>query len=198
MKKIVFDFDGVIVDTKGMVFDIFKQAYPKITMRNFLNCFDTGINEDDGIGLGDGGEFVKYFFKEYNKQLGSRHLYSDIEKFLQNLAEKAELFMITSNSEKVVKDFLRKNDLDVFRDVFGYETHLSKTEKFKILERKHSIQPEEAIFVTDTLADIREGQEVGCQILAETFGYHDRERLERGKPDWLVDSWGEVVDILGD
>ena len=67
----------------------------------------------------------------------------------------------------------KKNNIDVFRDVLGYETSPLKTEKFEILQEKYSVQTEEVIFVTDTLGDIREGREAGCQILAETFGYHD-------------------------
>ena len=197
MKKIVFDFDGVIVDTREMAFEIFRQIHPEITMKNFLDCFDTGVSNDDGIGIGSGDEFIKHFFNEYDKQLGARYLYDDAENALRDLSKKAELFMITGNSEKVVKDFCQKNNIDVFRDVLGYEASPLKTEKFKILQEKYSIQPEEIIFVTDTLGDVREGREAGCQILAETFGYHDRERLQRGNPDWLVDSWGEVVEILG-
>ncbi len=197
MKKIVFDFDGVIVDTREVVFEIFRQVYPEVTMDNFLQYFNTDISKDDGIGFKVDGDFVKYFFGEYAKQLGNRYLYSNVENALRDLSKKAELFMITGNSEKVVKNFCRKNQIDVFRDVFGYETSLLKTEKFKILKEKYSVQPEEVIFVTDTLGDVMEGREVGCRILAETFGYHDRERLQQGKPDWLVDSWKEVVEILG-
>ncbi len=197
MKKIVFDFDGVVVNTREMAFEIFRQIHPEITMKNFLDCFNTSIGDNDEIGVGSGDEFIKHFFKEYNKQLGARYLYDDAENVLQDLSKKAELFMVTGNSEKVVKDFCQKNNIDVFRDVLGYETSPLKTEKFKILQEKYSVQPEEMIFVTDTLGDVREGREVGCQILAETFGYHDRERLQRGKPDWLVDSWKEVVEILG-
>ncbi len=197
MKKVVFDFDGVIVDTREMVFEIFRQVYPEITMDNFLRYFNTDVSKDDGVSFSVDGDFIKHFFGEYTKQLGNRYLYDNVESVLWDLSKKVELFMITGNSEKVVKDFCQKNNIDVFNDILGYETSFLKTEKFKILKEKYSVQPGEVIFVTDTLGDVMEGQEVGCQILAETFGYHDRERLQRGNPDWLVDSWGEVVEILG-
>ncbi len=196
MKKIVFDFDGVVVNTREMVFEIFKQVYPKMAMEHFLNYFNTGVDKNDGIGFDIDDDFVEYFFREYDKQLGSRYLYDNIGSVLKNLSEKTELFIITGNSEEVVKKFLKKNDLDVFRKILGYEIDTSKREKFKILKEKYSVRLEETVFVTDTLGDVMEGQKAGCRILAETFGYHDRVRLERGKPDWLVDSWGEVVEIL--
>ena len=104
--------------------------------------------------------------------------------------------LVTSNSERVVRDFLKRNELDIFKEVLGYETHRLKTEKFKLLEEKYSMPIKNIIFVTDTLGDVVEGGEVGCQVLAETFGYHDRNRLEKGSPKWIVNSWEEIMEII--
>ena len=196
MKKVVFDFDGVIVDTKDMVFDIFKEMQPKITRKDFLHCFDGNLNDDDKMEFNSSNNFIHIFFQKYTKKLNSNHLYDGAIKYLKKISNNAEACLITSNSERVVKDFLKKNKLDIFKEVLGYETHKLKTEKFKLLEEKYSIPTKDIIFVTDTLADVTEGEEAGCQVLAETFGYHDRDRLEKGNPKWIVDSWEEIIEII--
>ncbi len=52
------------------------------------------------------------------------------------------------------------------------------------------------IFVTDTLGDIREATKVGIRTIAETFGFHNRERLKLGDPFRIVDSWEEIEAVV--
>jgi|GEM_PF-4000719 len=51
---------------------------------------------------------------------------------------------------------------------------------------------EDVIFVTDTLGDVKEASKLGIKIIAETFGFHNRERLQLGEPYMIVDSWDEI------
>ncbi len=86
--------------------------------------------------------------------------------------------------------------LELFTKIMGFETHKSKVEKFKILMAEHGVTPENTIFITDTLGDIKEAHKVNIRTIAETFGFHTRERLALGTPFTIVDSWKEIEEAL--
>ena len=88
--------------------------------------------------------------------------------------------------------------LGLFAQILGVETHESKVEKFKILMEHNGITSENAVFITDTLGDIIEARKVGIKTIAETFGFHDRERLAQGEPFTIVDSWEEIEETLSE
>ena len=197
LKNIIFDFDGVIADTHDMVYEIFKKFDKDISKNQYHDIFDTNINEHDKQDVGASKDFFEYFFKEYIKNLNSDYLYKNADNILRELVDSGyKLYIISSNSEKGILKFLKKNNLEIFEKVLGYETNILKVKKFKILEKTCKINTNNSIFITDTVADIKEGHEVGCKVLAETFGYHDRERLEKETPEWIVDSWEEIIEVI--
>jgi phosphoglycolate phosphatase-like HAD superfamily hydrolase len=84
----------------------------------------------------------------------------------------------------------------IFLGIYGFQTHKSKVEKFKLIFENFRLKKEECVFVTDTLGDIIEGNHVGIKTLAVDNGYHERERLEKGKPFMIVSSLDEIERIL--
>jgi len=196
LKNIIFDFDGVIVDTYDFVFDIVKENYPEITQQDFKDLYNQGISKNNKISFGADKKFFKYFFEEYNSRLNRNHIFPDAIKYLNTLNNEYNLFLITSGSEVVVTNFLDKLGWNFFDKILGHETSKSKVIKFKLLEGNGMVSSENSVFITDTLADIVEGQQAGYKVLAETFGYHNRERLAKGKPEWIVDSWEKIIKTI--
>jgi phosphoglycolate phosphatase len=84
----------------------------------------------------------------------------------------------------------------LFSFLYGYETHKLKTHKFKKVLNDFNIREDECIFITDTLGDILEANEVGIDTIAVDFGYHERERLEKGKPKKIISSFNELIDTI--
>lgn len=46
--------------------------------------------------------------------------------------------------------------------------------------------PKDAVFITDTLGDIREARECDIDSIAVTWGFHERKTLEKGNPIVIV------------
>jgi phosphoglycolate phosphatase-like HAD superfamily hydrolase len=76
------------------------------------------------------------------------------------------------------------------------ETHRSKVEKFKYLFDKYKIEADECVFVSDTLGDVLEGHKVGVKTIAVDFGFHKKDRLEKGKPYKIVSSFEEILQVI--
>jgi HAD superfamily hydrolase (TIGR01549 family) len=59
----------------------------------------------------------------------------------------------------------------------------------------HSVPPH-ALIVGDTPADILAGKAAGTTTCAVTYGFGTREALLQCAPDYVIDSFGELVDLV--
>jgi phosphoglycolate phosphatase len=56
--------------------------------------------------------------------------------------------------------------------------------------------PENALMVGDTPADVLAGKAAGTKTCAVTYGFGTREALLQCAPDHVIDSFGELVDLV--
>jgi phosphoglycolate phosphatase len=187
-KLVIFDFDGVIVDTMPIWFEINKKTNPNFTYEQFqkmahgnsVHAFQSGNYENFVVNPDSHAEYAARL-----EQIEPR---IEIENAIRSLSAKYILIIISSGSELNITNFIQKAGLsDCFSDILGFQTHANKTEKIKIILEKHNIDPKDAVFVTDALGDVIEGKEAGVHVVGETWGIHDRETLELGKPEIIID-----------
>jgi phosphoglycolate phosphatase len=194
IKIIVFDFDGVLVDTFEMHYqNIINHLIPNMTREDLRSLFDGNFYAQ----LEKKKEFLKIDELDSltEKSMNDNHLVKGLLPFLENSS--LDTFIISSNGERPLKRFLSEYDmLRYFKKVLGAETHKSKVEKFKLIFKEENSRPEELLFITDTLGDIKEARELGITVIAVTWGFHPKERLEKGKPEYLVESPKECVELL--
>ncbi len=187
---IVFDFDGVIADTYDINWALSQDHDPEATEEDFLAHHDGNVYEEPRIKFHP--DRVKDFFTEYSKRLTQSHIASALEP-IKRLSSRYRLYVISSSSEDAIHVVLDAGGVrPLFSRIMGFETHPSKVEKFTILMREEGVTADNTVFITDTLGDIREAQKVGIPVIAETFGFHDRARLELGNPYAIVDTWDEI------
>jgi len=188
---IIFDFDGVIADTNDVNFALAKALHPEITREDFIAHHDGNVYEEPRIPFTDATSVA--YRAQYHAALSESHIARAHEPVVQ-LAERYALYVVSSSSEDAIRAVLEPSGLaSKFARIMGYETHTSKIEKFSMLMREHGVTTDNAVFITDTLGDIREASKVGLTTIAETFGFHDRERLLIGQPHAIADSWDEVL-----
>jgi phosphoglycolate phosphatase len=190
IRHLIFDFDGVIADTFDMNWALIQEHDEAATVDDFIAHHDQNVFEDPRIKFKP--ERVEEYHSEYRKRLTPSH----IEKAtgpLRRLGAQYQLYVVSSNGEKAINAILEQSGTsELFARIMGAETHKSKAEKFRMLMAEYAVTPENALFITDTLGDIREAHRVGLRTIAETFGYHDRARLALGEPYRLVDTWDEL------
>ena len=74
---------------------------------------------------------------------------------------------------------------------------ISKVIKINGLLKKYGHDPKDALFITDTLGDIRDGTACGVATIGVTWGNHDRETLKKGEPYAIVDTVPELEAEIG-
>lgn len=203
MALVMFDYDGVIVDSLEIFISRFSQACLE-------NGF-TGINEPkDVIGLFEGNVYetmmqrglneatIDRILKRYEvlqgEQLVNLELFAGIRDALQLISEKHFIYVITSNLSSATIQILNQNGITSFMDVIGAEKEKSKIKKIRNIMSLHSQVP--AYYVGDTKGDMLEGKHAGTQTIGVTWGWHSPAKLKEGSPDYLFDSPEELADFF--
>ncbi len=198
IKTVIFDFDGVIHNTLEIAFKVNKKLNPHLTIEEYKNFFNGNFYKSAGILKGDkklksSNEFFELQEIEFNSLKIEKAIWENILKIKNNY----DLFIITSNREKTLRNYFERNNLSkVFKEILGFETHTSKVEKFKMLMKKYGITKDNCVFVTDTLGDILEAHKVGLRTIAVDFGFHERKRLEKGNPLTIISKFEEILPAI--
>jgi phosphoglycolate phosphatase-like HAD superfamily hydrolase len=196
IKALISDFDGVVSDSM----DFHYQAIQKFS--------GISLSYEDFAGMHDGNFFAHTLPKFRNvdwegyksfvfSEQQNLVIQEECRDFFEIVASRLSVFIVTSGGERNVSAFLENNCVrGLFQEILGLETSLRKVEKFRSILSRHGFALDEVVFVTDTLGDILEAAEVGIRTIAVDFGFHDRQRLERGNPYRIVSSFEEILTCL--
>jgi phosphoglycolate phosphatase len=197
-KFILFDFDGVIIDSFESAFKIEKmlRKNDEFTKDHFRKNFEGNFFEER-----EKMQKVDYtpqqFYEAYQPIFIELQPVPHISEALQVLSESYPLIIISSAVTDNIHSWLEKNGLaSYFVDILGADVHRSKVEKFKSVFESHHVASSDCVFITDTLGDIREADQLHIRTIAVTYGCHPKETLEKGKPFTFVDSPIELVDAV--
>lgn len=194
---IIFDFDGVLVDSFGAAFETVREHQPdrEISADEYRACFEGNAYE-----VADAKNFCfvfRDFFDHYLPRLLACKPAEGIEDAIRTLATAHTLAIISSTDSSVLQKWLEANHLlSYFTDILGADVSRSKVEKFSMLFKKYKIEGKDCLFVTDTLGDLREAEASGVPSIAVTYGWHSEERLQKGKFIAMVGRPSEIVEVI--
>ena len=188
IKTIIFDYDGVIVDSFSNVHEAYLiickelgkqcpssiETFRKIYGFNFKECYQNlGIVPDEY-------EKAQKIFKREILTKNPR-LFPGIKKVIQELNKKYNLVLVSANYKQEVLQKLGKFGLAEFftsimaRENVTEEDHVSKSRIIMNFIKKHKLKPGEIISIGDRDIDYVVGQKAGLKniILVEYgWGYH--------------------------
>lgn len=181
-KILLFDFDGVIVNTFDICFEISGKFHSALSVDEYRRWFEGNIHDRprrDDTKPSDGSRF----FDMYNPRLLALAPVAGIQDVLKTLHKNHLLVIVSSTINGPIAEYLKKHDLlRYFDKVFGSDVHKSKVEKIKMVFNEYGAAPADCLFITDTLGDMREAEKTGVSALGVSWGYHPSETLMRGNP----------------
>ena len=183
----------MLVNTTNLSFVIQKthnpnlteEAWHKISHGNFWENYNNALSSGEIVDIPNWDD-------KYIAGLLDLNSHDVIQKLILDLYGKYHLVVVSSTFSKHIRKFLEQEKIEhCFEGIYGADVHQSKVVKINMLLKKLEINSTDAIFITDTLGDIREGTECSVQSIGVTWGAHDRETLSKGQPYEIVD------DVLG-
>jgi len=202
---ILFDYDGVIADTRSIFQQAFRNACAVFGLEHcaedevFLRIFEgnmmAGLSEA-GLQETDRSHFL-WVLKDRLSSLPRPRLFPGMRDVIVTLRRHFPLWIITSNASDAVKPVLEQAGIaGCFTEIMGADFHPDKTEKIRMV-RSRFPESFRAWYIGDTLGDILEGQRAGCHTVAVTWGWHTRDILARGCPVYWAEYPEDLLRILG-
>ncbi|MCX6780392.1 MAG: HAD family hydrolase [Candidatus Magasanikbacteria bacterium] len=191
MKKyILFDFDGVIVDSFDFSFRIQNKNRARISQDQYRKLFDGNIydsvTKQPNDILSDSG--VKDFFSKYEPELKRISCVPGMPEVIKDLSKDYEMIVVSSTLGNIIKDFLSQHNLqNYFAAIMGPEIESNKSKKIQMIFKDFNLTAHDCIFVTDTLGDIKEARVASVDSIAVAWGYHSLATLELGNPLAIAD-----------
>jgi len=204
-KIIVFDLDGVLFDTIQIVRENLEQIYHGFTTDIHKEIMNGNFHEEiKKVTLAKKEETEEQTAErrlKFEKRKAEAPMYPGAKEFLQDLQSAGyTLVLNTSAWERTSKPLLDNKEIThLFDFIANAELSKSKIEKFTIIAEKYKVPVADLLFVTDTVGDIREADEMGVPTVAVTWGGHDRDYLTRDEHKNLiqvVDSFDELLTFI--
>jgi len=205
-KLAIFDFDGVLNNSFEQVYKIHEVSCSnfgrKISKSEYLDLFLNGSFHESlenflNFSRNDLEKFKSFKYSIYDDYYSRTKLYIFAKKLVNELKLAGYTLAIVSSAPKLqIEMALKKNNLyGAFFEISGINKQ-GKAGVINSLATCLNLQPEDCIFITDTCGDIIDGKKSGVDVLAVTWGFHDKKRLLEANPKYVADNLDEINDIL--
>lgn len=190
IKVIVFDYDGVIVDTFRDVFEVYQIMCRELnariipeTVEQFHELYGFGVYRDLYAKLGvrqeDVGRGSDIFKREMS--LKDSKLFDGIPEVLQVLSQEYALALVSASPKDLVVATLKKYDIfNYFQVIIGKDENVThpKKEGLEIVKKMLNVSGNEMMVIGDRNVDHEIAQEAGIRrILLVDYGWgYDKEK----------------------
>lgn len=205
IKEIIFDFDGTIADSFGVIMDIFYKNKADLGFENFGEK-EVKIYRQRGvkflltknkISFLKVAKILKLGKEQMEEKISEVKAFDKMEPVLNELKKKGiVLGIMSTNSQKNIKKFLKKNKINEFNYVVGKGSLFSKSRILKNVLKKRNLSVDEVLYVGDEVRDIEACRKLGIKIIAVTWGFNDKKLLKKNRPDFLIDKPKEILKLV--
>lgn len=212
MKLIILDFDGTLADTRGLIVKTMQQTLDALGLepRTDDQCaamIGLPLKQafTDLLPMTDemGEQWVETYRRIFNAN-NALYIIPTFPNVLETLHQLHELGYIltiaSSRSNRSLREFVNDMHLnEVIPYVLGAEDVVrAKPHPDPVLQTLETFgcKPEDALVVGDTWYDIEMGRRAGVRTCGVTYGNGSREELMRAGADFLVDDFGELMEII--
>lgn len=210
MQVVLFDNDGTIADTQGMILESFRHATDKVLHESFP---DEAYLAKSGIPLADmmadftGDPLLQQelldAYRAYNHQIHDERIAlfeGELEALAALQAKGLALGVVTSKLHALAARGLDVLGLTPYMGVLvaADDCERAKPDPAPVLMgcAALDVAPAHAVYVGDAPFDIQAGKAAGCATIGVTWGMHAADVLRREKPDALVSSFAELPDAV--
>ena len=198
-KLIMFDFDGVIVDSldhqcRAFVETVRAEGFADLaTAEQFLEF--TESNWFEALAAAGVPPTVVSEVENAFGAAPSPELFPEMATVIERLAAAHRVIVITSSRTDVVERVLAEHFVRGVAEVIGGDQDESKTRKIDNARRRFG-RALAAWYVGDTVGDILEARRAGVGTVGVAWGWHGVERLRRANPDHMAHAPSDLLDLF--
>ncbi|GAB4401198.1 MAG: HAD family hydrolase [Anaerolineales bacterium] len=206
MALVIFDYDGVLADTLDDLIRFGQEACNQLGIKHTVTKED--LSNLEVMSFATYGracevpehlidEFVKISLNLFAEKESPPAIFDGLRDVIQHLSSNHKIAIVTTNSSQNVHAFLARHGLDsLVHTVYGVDTPGSKAQKISIARERFANNGETVFMIGDALSDVRAAKEAGVTSIAVTWGHQSLETLQRGEPDYVVNSPHELIQTV--
>lgn len=215
IKLIMFDFDGVLVDSNEAWADVYKKSASdaglrkKITYEDlkphygkpyieFFKAAFPEISDDKGVAEKLYSSFVNLSSSE--ELPDSFRVIPGVNDSLTKLKKNFKLALGTGNSRRIIGKFMNRLGFDKYFDlvVAGDDVVNGKPHPDMLLKALNhfNLEPDEAVYVGDAPADILAAKNAGMKSVVVLTGALSRIEAENINPDVIIEDVTKLPEVV--
>jgi phosphoglycolate phosphatase len=205
INTVVFDFDGTLADTFNLSLNLINSVahnyglkpFSAADIERFRSQSTKDIFKELHIPLHKAPFFIAEITDLLRHQIDNVKPISGMPAVLQQLKHlNFNLDIITSNTIDTVSIFLKKYHLELFNHLYSDKSLFGKHIVIKKYLKKHSLSPNEVIYVGDEIRDIEAAHAAGLKIISVSWGFNSPAGLQAHQPDHLIDTPAQLLPLL--
>lgn len=206
MALVIFDYDGVLADTLNDLIHFGQAACNQLGVNHVITKDD--LSNLEVMSFATYGracevpeplidEFVRISLDLFAKKASPPDIFDGVSEVIQHFSSKHKIAIVTTNSSQNVHAFLTQHGLDsLIHAVYGVDTPGSKAQKISIARERFVENGESVFMIGDALSDVRAAKEARVSSIAVTWGHQSLETLQRGEPDYVVETPRQIIKII--
>jgi HAD superfamily hydrolase (TIGR01549 family) len=204
-KTIIFDFDGTLADTLGVLIEITNELAAEFGYRpvneqqvvQLQGLSSREIIKTSGIARWQIPFLLRRFKSSFRQKNNAVQLFPAIPEMLKCLKfEGYKLGIVSSNSVENIYMVLQRYQIDHLFSFVHSCSIFGKSRAIKSVLRANYIAANEVIYVGDEIRDIEAAQRSKIPVIAVTWGFNGKDILQKYQPDYLVNQPQEIIQLL--
>lgn len=212
MKGILFDLDGTLLDTLNDLEDAVNVTmaafgWPLRSREEVRSFVGNGVGSlvaqaiPAGLSKAAGEAALEFLRTYYAAHSGDAAVpYPGVMELLHTLNKRGiPMAVVTNKPEGPALRLAEQYFPGLFAAVVGEcsDRPRKPAPDMPLYALKQmGLDPEDVVYVGDSEVDIRTARSAGIPVMSVTWGFRDREDLEKLEPDWLIDRPEELLELL--
>lgn len=208
IKAVLFDLDGTVADTNTLILTSFRHTFLTHAIKDvsdiqIYSFFGEPLKNSMLRFAPELADDLMVTYRRFNEDHHDAMIrpFPGVKETLEKLkAMGLRLGIVTSKQEKTARQSLMVLGLcDYFEIVVSPEytkRHKPHPDPVLYAIEKLGVSPEEAMMVGDSPFDLLAGRGAGCLTCGVRYTKIELSELVKTKPDYLIDEFQELADIL--
>lgn len=197
-KLIIFDWSGTISDDRQPCYLANKMilvGLEKVSFEQWLKMTEQAylLREFlDSVGWKSSVEEFRYWneaaYDMQTQQGNQAQIHTEMKDVLEQLKKMGAPLVVVSNhpTNQLTAEAVRYGVIGVFQNIYSGVTDDKKSALTQVCQEM-GISPSDAVYIADTVGDIRMAKNAGLKTIAVDWGWHSREALLKECPHHLID-----------